>query len=95
MGERRARASQVPDPEAKDGPTSGTARLVAKAPKMRASYDWQLSIDGIVWVYLARTMRADADVTGLVAGTRYFFRVRTLTHDGIGEWSQVVSLLVR
>ena len=83
-----------PDFEAKQGPTSGTARLVARAAKVRASYDWQQSSDGMTWVDLARTMRADADVEGLSAGTRYVFRVRKLTQDGIGEWSQVVALLV-
>jgi hypothetical protein len=39
-------------------------------------------------------VRADAEVTGLTAGLRYGFRYRTLTKEGVGEWSDVVSLLV-
>jgi hypothetical protein len=79
---------------AKQGLVSGTVRLVAKAPNVRASYDWQRGTDGVVWVDLERTMRADTEVTGLAAGTRHFFRYRTLTREGVGDFSQVVSLLV-
>ncbi len=39
-------------------------------------------------------MRADTEIAGLVAGIRYWFRCRTLTKEGVGEWSDVVSLLV-
>ena len=83
-----------PDFVAKQGRVSGTARLVAKAPKVRTSYEWQRSTDGETWVDVERTMRADADILGLAPGTRYFFRYRTLTKDGTSDWSQVVSLIV-
>lgn len=39
-------------------------------------------------------MRADAEISGLAAGTRYRFRCRTLTKEGVGDRSEVVSLLV-
>ena len=80
--------------EAKQGRLSGTAHLVAKALPTRSSYDWQSSLDGVVWTDLERTMRANADVSALVPGTRYLFRFRALTKDGAGEWSQALSLLV-
>ena len=75
---------------AKQGRTSSTARLLVKAPRVRTSYDWQQSSDGESWIDLPRTMRADADVSELVAGSRYFFRYRTLTKEGVSDWSQVV-----
>jgi hypothetical protein len=34
-------------------------------------------------------------VSGLTAGTTYFFRVQVLTMTGEGDWSQIVSLLVK
>jgi len=94
MSLKRSSGHPKPTFEAKQGLVLGTVRLVAKAPRVRASYDWQRSTDGVVWVDLERTVRADAEVTGLAAGTRYLFRYRTLTRDGVGNFSQVVSLLV-
>lgn len=94
MSVRRSSAHGKPAFAAKQGPTSGTVRLVAKAPRTRASHDWQQSSDGVTWVDLARTMRADTEIAGLVAGIRYWFRCRTLTKEGVGDWSGVVSLLV-
>jgi hypothetical protein len=94
MSVKRSSGHPKPAFEAKQGPVSGTALLVAKAPKTRASYDWQSSLDGIVWVDLERTMRADTAVSGLVACNRYLFRYRVLKKDGVGDFSDAVSLLV-
>jgi hypothetical protein len=80
--------------EAKEGRVSGTVHLVARAAKGRASYDWQWSDDDTLWVDLPRSMRADATVSDLVAGRRYGFRYRTVTKEGVSDWSQVVTLLV-
>ena len=75
-------------------PPPETAHLVARAAKTRASYNWQQSSDGVIWVDLPRTVRADAEVTGLAAGVRYSLRYRTLTKEAVGDWSDVVSVLV-
>jgi len=80
---------------AKEGLVSGTVRLVAKAPPTRASHDWQRSLDGTAWIDLERTIQARTELSGLVPGTWYLFRHRALTREGVGDWSQVVSLLVR
>jgi hypothetical protein len=80
--------------EAKPGPVSGTVVLRARAERVRASYDWQVSKDGVVFEDIARTTRADATVSGLTAGKVYSFRYRALTKDGLGNFSEVVSLLV-
>jgi hypothetical protein len=95
MSVKRSSGHAKGDFVAKPARTSGAALLVARAATTRASYDWQLSTDGTLWVDLERTVRADAALTGLTAGRRYYFRYRTLTKDGVADWSQVVSLLVR
>ena len=53
----------------------------------KASYDWRCSLDGETW-------KDHQDVAGLVAGQVYFFRDRTPTEAGTGDWGQVVSLRV-
>jgi hypothetical protein len=78
----------------KQGKVSGTARLIARAETTRASYEWQYSLDGELWVSLESTMQASQDVPALVPGKMYFFRYRSLTKAGTGDWSQVVSLRV-
>jgi hypothetical protein len=37
---------------------------------------------------------ADAARYGLARGTRYFFRARSVTKAGVGNWSQVLSWFV-
>lgn len=79
---------------AKQGAVSGTAHLVAKAAGHRAGYEWQSSTDQKAWTPLPVTLQAKTDVSSLTPGTTYSFRIRPVTKDGEGNWSQVVSLLV-
>ncbi len=39
-------------------------------------------------------MQSGAEIAGFASGTRGFFRKRTPTREGVGDWSEVVSLLV-
>lgn len=78
----------------KQGRVSGMARMIALAERTKASYDWQYSLDGVTWISVASTVWAHQDVTGLVPARVYFFRYRSLTRAGVGDWSQVVSLMV-
>jgi hypothetical protein len=78
----------------KQGRVSGAARMIAKAERTRASYEFQYSLDGKTWVSVEMTVKAHQDVTGLVPGRVYLFRYRPVTKAGVGDWSQVVSLLV-
>jgi hypothetical protein len=78
----------------KQGRVSGGARMIAKAERTRASYEWQYSLDGKTWVSVETTVKAHQDVTELVPGRVSFFRYRSVTKAGVGDWSQVVSLLV-
>ena len=79
----------------KQGSVSGTVNLTAKAPAHRASYAWQYSTDQKTWTSAPQTLQAKTGVSGLTAGTTYYFRVQVLTMTGEGDWSQIVSLLVK
>jgi hypothetical protein len=68
--------------------------LFARAAKGRASYDWQCSKGEERWLFGPRTVRADVKLYGLVRGAVYVFRYRTVTKEGVSDWSQIVSLLV-
>jgi hypothetical protein len=81
--------------EARQGRVSGSAERVAKAVAKRASYEWQYSTDQASWVIAATTLQADVVVSGLTPGVEYFFRFLPLVKTGLGDFSQVVSLLVR
>jgi hypothetical protein len=79
----------------KQGSVSGTVNLAAKAPAHRAAYAWQYSTDQKTWTSVPQTLQAKTGVSGLTAGTLYYFRVQVLTMTGEGDWSQIVSLLVK
>ena len=67
----------------KQGRAPRSARAYARAAKTRASYDWQYSIDGERWLSIATTVRANAEFEDLVLGTRYWFRCRCVTKEGV------------
>lgn len=80
---------------ARQGALSGSAQLFAKAAASTATYYWQWSTDQKTWTSVADTLTAKTTINGLAAGTTHFFRFHALTRDGVTEWSQVVSLLVK
>jgi hypothetical protein len=94
MSVKRSSGHGKPDFEVKRGPVSGSVHLFARAARTRASYDWAYGADESLWTRIDSTVRADAEVSGLAPGTRYFFRVRSVTKEGVGNWSQVLSLIV-
>ncbi len=78
------------------GPASGTAKLVTGSAGLRASYEWQYSVDGgKTWVAVPATLQAKTSVTGLTAGATVQFRYLAVTKAGQGDWSAPVSLLVK
>ena len=79
---------------AKIGKVTGTAVVSVKSAAHRSAYQWQYSLDQKTWTNAAPTLQAKTTVSGLTSGTTYYFRARSLTKDGEGDWSQVVSLLV-
>jgi hypothetical protein len=82
------------DIEAKRGDNAGTVVLSARASKKRrVDYLWQMSVDQTTWSSLPSTLRASTLVSGLTAGTVYYFRVQTKTVDGLSDWSAIVCVM--
>ena len=77
------------------GPTTGTAKLVA-ASAHRAAYEWEFSTDGgKTWVAATPSLQAKTVVTGLPAGNAVQFRYRAVTKTGVTDWAAPVTLLVK
>jgi hypothetical protein len=70
-------------------------KLAVRAAALRASYEWESSVDGgKTWTPAPPTLQAKTDISGLPAGTVVQFRFRAVTKTGATDWSQVTSLLV-
>jgi hypothetical protein len=95
MTARKVTTHDKPALAAKQGSVSGTVNLVAKAAGHTAAYDWQYSTDQKTWTTLPMTLQAKTGVSGLTAGTTYYFRVQSLIRTGTENWSQIVSLMVK
>jgi hypothetical protein len=80
---------------AEQGSVSGSAKVTAKAAARRAGYEWQYSVDQKTWTNAPFTLEAKTEIAGLTPATTYYFRVRPVTKDGEGDWSQVASLIVK
>jgi hypothetical protein len=79
----------------RQGATSGSVKLAARAAALRASYEWESSIDGgKTWTPAPPTLQATTAISGLPAGTTVQFRYRSVTKIGAADWSQATSLLV-
>ncbi len=95
MALRKVTLHDKPALAAKQGSVTGTVNLAAKAPAKRASYIWQYSTDQKTWTNVPPTIKSKAGVSGLTAGTQYFFRFQSVTVTGVSDWSQTVVLLVK
>jgi hypothetical protein len=81
---------------AKQGSVSGSVHLTAKVAERRASYEWQWSADaGKTWTTLPSSLQAKTTVPNLPIGTICSFRYRPVIKSGEGDWSQVITLLVK
>ncbi len=96
MSIRKVTLHDKPALAIKQGSVSGTVSLSSKAAAKKAAYNWQYSTDQKTWTSLPQTLKAKTGVSGLTAGTTYYFRSQALTpKGGEGDWGQVVSLLVK
>lgn len=77
----------------KHGAVTGAANLIARASKRRAAYHWQQMRPDQTWADLPETVLASTSVSGLTPGMIYSFRFRTLSVDGLSEWSAPVSFI--
>jgi hypothetical protein len=81
--------------KARKGPNPGSVVLFGQRVKGRASYEWQFSLDGVTWQTGAWTVKASVLLTGLEQGKRFFFRFRTVTRAGMGDFGQVLTFVVQ
>jgi hypothetical protein len=81
---------------AKPGKVSGAAALLAPPAAKRSAYEWEYSIDGgKTWVVTPSTLPAKTTIVGLTPGSTVMFRYRAVTKAGEGDWSQLVSLIIK
>ncbi len=79
----------------KHGAVSGAVDVLAKAAGPRTSYVWQWSTDGKTWTMLSPTIQAKTSITGLTPGTTIYVRHAVVTKTGVGDFGQVVSMMVQ
>jgi hypothetical protein len=91
---RKRSKAQKPPFVARYGSVSGEVLLIALAVAKAATYTWMYSLDQKNWTTAPQTMKASTTITGLTRGQVYFFQFRALTRKGLGDGSQIVSLLV-
>ena len=86
---------QKPPLKAKHGAVTGTVALAAKAVdgRIRATYQWQQSVDGVTWTILQVTTMAKATIGPLSMG-QYYFRYSSVTSKSKSEWSAPVTIFV-
>jgi hypothetical protein len=103
MAVAKAPAFSKPVLQAKQGVQSGTVQLLANATllvgrgvRKKVTFNWEFSADGgKTWTAAPSTPLASTIVTGLTPLTTYAFRVCVTVSKTVGEWSQLVLLLVR
>jgi hypothetical protein len=62
----------------------------------KSFFNWQATADGTTWITLPSTPKTRTSVAGLTPLTTYGFRVALTDSSGVmGEWSPIVSFLVR
>ncbi len=81
---------------AKPGMVSGSVKLVAASAGHRSGYEWSYSTDGgHTWVNAPFTLQARTVIPGLTPATTVQFRYRAVTKGGEGDWSQVITFIVK
>lgn len=95
MAVRKPTTRAKPTFAVRQGTTSGSVKLAARAAALRASYEWEWSGDGgKTWTPVPPTLQARTSISGLPVGTSVQFRYRAVTKTGATDWSQATSLLV-
>jgi hypothetical protein len=79
---------------AKHGDVSSEVWLVARTVAPVALYYWEYSADETSWSSVPATMQASTSISGLIPGQIYYFRFRAHTRKGMGDYSDVVRLMV-
>jgi hypothetical protein len=95
MSVKKSTAYARPPFSVKQGPTSGSARLMARSAGDRGSHHWQHSTDGgRTWRSAPQTQQGKAVISGFVPGQTAWFRHRPVTIHGEGDWSEPIAIIV-
>jgi hypothetical protein len=78
----------------KDGPHSGSVKLIAKAVDRAGSYIWQSSLDGIKWIVVGNSTSSTFLLSRLTEATKYYFRVAAVTPEGVTDFTAAVLKVV-
>jgi hypothetical protein len=73
---------------------SGSVHLTAKAAKHTVLHEYQTSTDGKTWSAAIQTTKSSTIVSNLQSGVLTYFRHRSITRAGAGDWSAPVSIAV-
>jgi len=95
MAVRKVTSHDKPVVAVKQGAVSGSVLLSAKAVAKRAAYSLDYGTDQKTWTPIPQTLQSRTSVSGLTAGTVYYFRVQGLTRSGAEDWSLPTALLVK
>jgi hypothetical protein len=78
---------------ATDGDVSGSVNLTAEGA---GPHEWRWSSDGVVWHNIRATLGATKTAYGFTPGIVYQFQnSKILPNEQEGEWSPIVTLMVR
>jgi hypothetical protein len=95
MGVKKSGKATKAPLAASAGVVSGAVHLAAQAAAARAANQWEWSLDGKTWNVAPTTLQAKTTIVGLTPGALVYFRHRPVTKAGEGDWSQVVSVIVK
>jgi hypothetical protein len=91
---KKARVVNKPPLAARHGKVSGDVRLIARAVAKSAVYFWSYSMDQNSWTNVPETMKSGTTISGLTPGQVYYFRFQARTRKGLGDYSDVVKLVM-
>jgi hypothetical protein len=96
MSVKKSTAFVRPPFSAKQGPTSGSAVLMARSAGDRCAHLWQFSIDGgKTWRSAPRTQQGKTTIPGFTPGQTVLFRHCPVTIHGEGDWCDSIALVVK
>ncbi len=84
-----------PDFEIRQGSIAGLVSTHVKSRGQSATYWVAFSTDQKSWTVCPPARLANGSVANLTPGTTYYFRYQVLTREGMSDWSQVVSFMVK
>jgi hypothetical protein len=92
---KKAPARTKADFAIRQGAASGLATAQVRSRGRGATYWWVYSVDQRSWATTPATRTATTGFANLTPGTTYYFRFQVLTPAGLGDWSQIISFMVK